>query len=220
MSISTLSLSLAVLLVVYLVNAPVAWAVLAILAGCVIGAKRRRFVTPTALLGAFLVAMAATPASAQTTEDELRARVPYSAARARIPGLTPEEYDQAIREYAHDLDATVPTLSEPLVQTPIAPSYRRYQVPAAPPVSSTWNTYDWRSGNSLRHRLTPEGTTTFGTNSRTGAVWQQTVRPDGSMTGWDSNGNQWQYDPRTKTYMNFGTGQVCVGDRPNRVCSK
>ena len=217
MRLSILPLSLAALLVVYLVNAPVAWAVLA---GFVISTKRRRCVTSTALLSALLVALVATPAAAQTTEDELRARMPYAAARARIPGLTLEEYESAIREYARDLDATLPTLSEPVVRTPLSPSYRRYQAPALPSAPSTQHSYDWRSGNAYTTRRTPAGTTTYGTNSRTGSVWQQTVRPDGSMTGWDSNGNQWQYDARTKTYMNFGTGQICVGERPNRVCSK
>ena len=66
MRLSILSLSLAALLVVYVVNPPVAWAVLAILAGFVMGTKGRRFVTSTALLGALLVAVATTPGLAQT----------------------------------------------------------------------------------------------------------------------------------------------------------
>jgi hypothetical protein len=43
-------------------------------------------------------------------------------------------------------------------------------------------------------------------------MWNTRIKPNGSMTGFDSNFNPWRYDSGSKTYMNFGTAEMCVGE--------
>lgn len=87
------------------------------------------------------------------------------------------------------------------------------------PTPNSGSSFDYLSGNSYRWSRDLDGSTRVnGTNIYTGSTWKQTIKPDGSMTGWDSKMNPWQYDSRTKTYMNFGTGEMCVGSGASRYC--
>jgi len=182
------------------------------------------------MLGLAVVLGLALPAYAQSTESELRRLVPYSALAAKVPGLTILDYNDAIRSLAREIDEadadTTPAL--PTYQTP---AYRRYVPPTptyrapayraptyTPPSSGT--TYDWKSGNVYRWNRQSDGTMRVdGMNPRTGSMWNQTIKPDGSMRGTDSNFNQWSYDPRSKLYMNYGTGKICTGQGYARVCT-
>jgi len=51
-------------------------------------------------------------------------------------------------------------------------------------------------------------------------MWNTTIKPNGSMSGTDSNFNMWNYDAGSKTYMNYGIGKMCVGEGYARVCTK
>jgi len=59
-----------------------------------------------------------------------------------------------------------------------------------------------------------------GSNLNTGSMWNTTIKPNGSMSGTDSNFNMWNYDAGSKTYMNYGIGKMCVGEGYARVCTK
>lgn len=84
---------------------------------------------------------------------------------------------------------------------------------------STTTTYDRKSGNRYRTTINPDGSATIrGNNYQTGARWKSTIDEDGQQSGTDADGNRWRYNPDTKTYRNFGTGQVCRGEGSRRVC--
>lgn len=69
--------------------------------------------------------------------------------------------------------------------------------------------YDFKSGNNYRWDTDTTGTTRInGNNYNTGTIWNTTVDKDGSMRGQDSKGNFWNYNERTGTYMNYGTGEI------------
>lgn len=71
------------------------------------------------------------------------------------------------------------------------------------------SSYDWRSGNSYRWNTNVSGTTTLnGYNHNTGSMWQTKIKPNGDMNGYDSDFNYWKYNKSTKTYYNFGTGEM------------
>jgi hypothetical protein len=129
-----------------------------------------------------------------------------------------------IRDYARQLDreASLNAPAAPPVPTYQPPTYRRYVPPApiyTPPSSGT--SYDWQSGNVYRWRKPGDGTTRVdGSNLNTGSMWNTTIKPNGSMSGTDSNFNMWNYDAGSKTYMNYGTGKMCVGEGYARVCTK
>lgn len=116
---------------------------------------------------------------------------------------------------------------EPYVYTPYrytpppVPTYPVY-VPYAPiqPVKPTsGSTYDWRSGNRYSWDRDTSGTTTVrGSNLNTGSLWRTTIQPDGSQRGTDSQGNLWTVSS-SGTYMNYGTGVICIGTGAARVCS-
>lgn len=96
------------------------------------------------------------------------------------------------------------------------PTYRPYQ----PKPPATTSAYDWRSGNSYTTTTSPDGSATVrGNNYQNGAQWRTTIQPDGQQRGTDADGNMWRYDPRSKTYQNFGTGQICTGTGYGRVCN-
>lgn len=113
-----------------------------------------------------------------------------------------------------------PLTPAPLV-TPLPSLPSLPELPRLPglstPAPSSGSTYDWRSGNSYRWQRDFNGDTRVsGMNLYTGSMWRQTIKPDGSMTGTDSKMNPWRYDSKTKTYMNFGTGEMCVGSGASR----
>jgi hypothetical protein len=72
--------------------------------------------------------------------------------------------------------------------------------------------YDWQSGNS--YYTTPGiggGAIVQGFNLQNGSNWHTNIDPHGNMNGFDARGNYWQYNRGSSTYMNFGTGRMCVG---------
>src|SRR5262245_43041896 len=82
------------------------------------------------------------------------------------------------------------------------------------------STYDWESGNMYNWNRDFSGSTHLrGYNFNTGSQLNTTIQPNGSMRGFDSNSNYWNYDARSGTYMNFGTGTICVGKSAGRVCN-
>lgn len=84
---------------------------------------------------------------------------------------------------------------------------------------SSGSSYDWRSGNSYSWTTDRSGTTHLnGNNFGTGSSWRTTIQPNGSQTGFDSQGNYWTYDSNTGFYQNFGTGRTCTGTGAFRTC--
>ena len=180
----------------------------------------------------FLVVSVSAPAFAQQAakEAEIRRSVPYASMLRENPRLTLLEYEAAVRKLAAELVATE---RRNVVQAPQAYSpYRSYSSPSPDPYSSwslpstrtpartTGSTYDWQSDNLYTWSRRSNGTTDVqGSNLRTGSMWNTTIKADGSMTGWDKNLNYWTYDRRSGTYMNLGTGQICVGEGVARVCT-
>ena len=171
-----------------------------------------------------LFALLATPALAQygSREAEIRRTAPYSEMRRQIAGLTLRDYNEAVRELARKeardemLVPGMPNLPPPPTASEVSP-LPRYR----PSVPSTGTSYDWRSGNSYRWRKNYDGSTNVnGSNPATGSTWRTQIKPDGSMRGTDSDFNPWTYNPRTKTYMNYGTGQICTGEGYARVCTQ
>jgi len=166
------------------------------------------------------------PAFAQqaTKEAEIRRAVPYSKMRQEFPGITLQEYNDAVRKLAAQELATSPrpttpvrprAYSPPPVYVPSVPSYTAPRN-TAPRSGSTidplsGNTYFW-------HKDSSGNTQVNGMNLNTGSMWQTEIKRDGSMNGWDKNFNPWTYDSKTKTYMNLGTGTMCIGEGYARIC--
>jgi|GEM_PF-3405215 len=67
---------------------------------------------------------------------------------------------------------------------------------------SQWS-FDLRSGNSYYRSRS----SLYGSNWSTGSSWSTFYSPD-RMSGFDSRGNYWQYDYSTRSYLNFGTGEI------------
>jgi hypothetical protein len=81
-------------------------------------------------------------------------------------------------------------------------------------------TLDPNSGNIYQwHRQLDGSTDLRGNNIRTGSTWQTTIQPSGSMHGVDHQFNSWDYNANSKTYINYGTGQLCIGEGVTRVCT-
>lgn len=79
--------------------------------------------------------------------------------------------------------------------------------------------YDWQSGN--QYFVTPKpggGAHVQGFNFQNGTTWNTDIDRRGNMQGFDGNYNYWQYDNNTKTYQNFGTGTMCIGEGYARTC--
>jgi hypothetical protein len=84
---------------------------------------------------------------------------------------------------------------------------------------SSGSTFDWRSGNTYRWNRDSLGNTRInGSNLRTGSNWRTTIKPNGSMSGWDSKMNHWTHSRRSGVYQNFGTGRTCMGRGVARSC--
>jgi len=187
------------------------------------------------LLAVVLLALAS-PVFAQSLMDkeaEIRSAVPYSRMLRSNPGLTLLEYNQAVRRLAEkeirEEQSSSPTYSVPnyTPRTYTPPVYTPPPLYVPPSTSrsrsytpSSGSTYDWQSGNSYTWRKSLSGDTNVnGWNVNTGSMWNTTIKPNGSMNGYDSQMNPWTYDSRTKTYINYGTGKMCVGEGATRVCS-
>jgi hypothetical protein len=86
-------------------------------------------------------------------------------------------------------------------------------------IAQSGYTYDWQSGNSYNWDTDDFGNThVYGMNPNTGSTWNTTIDPQGNMQGFDAQMNPWSYDSGTGTYFNFGTGRMCIGQRPIRSC--
>ena len=134
--------------------------------------------------------------------------------------------------FAVALIATTVHAQEPWDFSRIAPSPSPLAVPGLPtlpelpglpsitvPAPRSGSDFDALSGNSIRWRRDSAGNTRVnGMNLYTGSTWKHTIEPDGSMSGWDSKLNPWRFNSRTKTYTNFGTGEMCVGSGAARYC--
>jgi opacity protein-like surface antigen len=100
--------------------------------------------------------------------------------------------------------------------------YQPYRNPYAPQQQQqprSGSSYDYQSGNAYRWRQDSLGNTTVnGYNSRTGSTWNSTIQPNGNQRGTDSNGNMWQYNSRTGSYMSTD-GTVCIGKGALRTCN-
>jgi hypothetical protein len=165
-------------------------------------------------LCAFLVLSYVPPVWAQTaaTEADIKRLVPYSSMLRDMPTLTLEDYNAAVRALARERSVT-PSSPNTHLPTP-QPTWSR---PSTTPRSST--SYDWHTGNSYNTHRELDGTTQVnGFNLNTGSTWNTTIKPDGDMTGFDKDMNYWQYDARTKVYMNLGTGTMCIGEGVARTC--
>jgi hypothetical protein len=85
--------------------------------------------------------------------------------------------------------------------------------------TSSGTTFDATSGNQYNWRRNYDGSTDVrGLNFRTGSMWNTTIQPDGSMRGFDKNFNPWSYDSSSGTYLNYGSGKMCVGKGAARTC--
>lgn len=109
-----------------------------------------------------------------------------------------------------------------LAFTMVAGQAAAQYVPIYPPAQNretTTRTYDWQSGNSYTTTTRQDGSATVrGNNYQNGTSWRTTIEADGRQRGTDAKGNQWRYNPQTKTYQNFGTGEFCRGEGARRVC--
>jgi len=77
--------------------------------------------------------------------------------------------------------------------------------------------YDSTSGDTHFIERCPDGMTRVrGSNTRTGATWNQTIHADGSQSGTDRCGYRWTYDVQTKRYANEN-GETRVGEEAFRA---
>jgi hypothetical protein len=94
-------------------------------------------------------------------------------------------------------------------------------VTTAPAVAqwSSGSTYDAQSGNRYNWNRNFDGSTNVrGFNTNTGSMWNTTIQPNGDQRGLDSQGNSWQYNNRSGTYLNTD-GTMCVGKGLARICN-
>jgi hypothetical protein len=181
------------------------------------------------LLGAVLLVVTLVgPAFAQqtSTEAEIKRAVPYSRMLREFPEMTLAEYNDLVRQVSakQARKQPPPPLSTPYQYQSRRPTYRTpsYELPSltTPPLPSSRTTYDSRSGNTYTTRKRANGDTEVsGFNANTGSMWNTTVKPDGSMNGYDSKMNPWTYDAKTGNYFNYGTGKMCFGEGAARVCN-
>jgi hypothetical protein len=78
-------------------------------------------------------------------------------------------------------------------------------------------TYDPYSGNIYNYNHGIGGTNVYGTNPRTGSMWQSTIEPNGNQHGINSHGNLWNYNAGSGSYMN-SNGHGCIGSGYARSC--
>lgn len=108
--------------------------------------------------------------------------------------------------------AAVPTLAAAQYVNPYA-QQRQQQQPRS------GSSYDWQSGNSYHYRTDSYGNTTVnGYNLQNGTMWNSRIKPNGNQSGTDAQGNYWDYNARSGTYHNYGTGRTCYGRGEGRTC--
>lgn len=80
-------------------------------------------------------------------------------------------------------------------------------------------TYDWSTNSSYTTTYGYDGAATVsGSNINTGATWNTTIDKQGNQRGTDADGNLWQYNKATGSYIN-SNGKVCIGKGATRVCT-
>ena len=60
----------------------------------------------------------------------------------------------------------------------------------------------------------------LGTNTDSWKTWHADVKPNGSMSGKDADGDAWTYDHRSKVYTNLATGRTCASANLRHVCGQ
>ena len=98
-----------------------------------------------------------------------------------------------------------------------ADPYEVYQ-PVYPTYTPPTTTYDYSTGSTYITTPQYNSTEVRGYNYNTGSQWRTTIEKDGDMRGTDAEGNLWQYNKSTKTYINTN-GKICTGSGATRVCS-
>ncbi len=84
---------------------------------------------------------------------------------------------------------------------------------------SSGSSDDWQSGNLYRWTHLADGSTDLiGFSINKGSNWRTTIKPDGSMSGFDKDLNIWKYDAGSSFYINFGTSKICYGKGIGRFC--
>lgn len=162
--------------------------------------------------------------AAPRTPSGGQARVAANEGGQQRRGSGWQTFGQAVGAFVQGWAQGAALASAYSVPLPVFPDYDL--VPSlptsrAPQEPTSGSSYDWRSGNRYTWRRDWDGSTSVrGSNWRTGAIWRTTIEQDGSMRGTDSDFNTWRYNARTKTYMNFGTGQYCFGEGAFRTCTK
>jgi hypothetical protein len=60
----------------------------------------------------------------------------------------------------------------------------------------------------------------LGTNTDTWKTWHADIKPDGSMTGKDADGDTWTYDHHSKLFTNLATSRTCAASSLRHVCAR
>jgi hypothetical protein len=178
------------------------------------------------------------PAFAQTTEAELRLAVPYSSMAAKIPGLTVQQYNEAIREYARSLN-TRPAPSYPA--TTYQPPTRRYVAPTRPSITENraGSTTFYDSSDGVTGTANRLGSTTFynysdgtfGTSNRLGSTTFHNLNNPrgGSLNGTTNRLGTTEFHNFSNgvsgtssqiggtTFHNFSDGTSCTSSRIGRT---
>ena len=107
-----------------------------------------------------------------------------------------------------NLDSTIrlPPMPVPRLTTPVRPRPLSGLI-----TPSSGMSVDSRSGSVYRWSKTPNGIRLRGIIPSTGSSWTGITTLSGSITGFDSNMDQWRYNPRTGVRVNTTTGDTCVG---------
>ena len=60
----------------------------------------------------------------------------------------------------------------------------------------------------------------LGTNTDTWKTWHANIKPNGSMTGKDADGDAWTYNHSNKVYTNLANGRTCASANLRHVCGQ
>jgi len=69
--------------------------------------------------------------------------------------------------------------------------------------------YDWPTRSSFSWYTTSPDVAKEGRDTwNTGDHWASGIRLDGSLSGWNEQGNYWRYNAGSKMYHNYSTGEM------------
>ncbi|MBI4776000.1 MAG: hypothetical protein HY788_17805 [Deltaproteobacteria bacterium] len=75
--------------------------------------------------------------------------------------------------------------------------------------------YDWPTRGSFSWYTSPPEEAKNERNTwNTGDHWTSEARLDGSLSGWNEQGNYWRYNAGSKLYHNYTTGEMRYRGRP------